>query len=273
MTFWKYITAAFNARPFGIFIPLNWIALGAFALLGYVEPGFLFVGAGLELAYLFGLASSTRFQALVDGDALATARQTSQEKIAAIIGSLSTEYAQKYTAIKDRCSIIIRQGGDGDVSAISQGLDRLLWIYLKLLTTACQLEAVRDIPRTRGVDSLTKRCQEIAQQVKALSDDQVDQRSSLEQTLETLQARIKVQQEAADKLGFCKTELQRIEEEVELVRDQAMVATEPVAVTRQVSAITSGLASTNNWIKEQQGIFGSLTDELSEPGPILSTQQ
>ena len=47
--FFDYITAAFNARPFGMFVAPNWIGLGAFGLLGMVEPGFWVVGAGLEL--------------------------------------------------------------------------------------------------------------------------------------------------------------------------------------------------------------------------------
>ena len=34
---WDYIREAFNARPIGMFVPPNWIGLGAFALLGCAE--------------------------------------------------------------------------------------------------------------------------------------------------------------------------------------------------------------------------------------------
>ena len=33
-SFWSYLKAAFNARPFGMFIAPNWIGLAGFGLLG-----------------------------------------------------------------------------------------------------------------------------------------------------------------------------------------------------------------------------------------------
>ena len=69
--FGDYLREAFNARPFGLLIPPNWIAPGVFALLGIkVDPGFLVLGAGLELGYLFALANNSRFQRLITGKAL-----------------------------------------------------------------------------------------------------------------------------------------------------------------------------------------------------------
>ena len=38
--FFDYVTAAFNARPLGMFVAPNWIGLGAFGLLGLLNPGF-----------------------------------------------------------------------------------------------------------------------------------------------------------------------------------------------------------------------------------------
>ena len=63
--FFDYIKAAFNARPLGMFVAPNWIGLGAFGLLGVMEPGFWVLGAGLELGYLLALATNERFQRLV----------------------------------------------------------------------------------------------------------------------------------------------------------------------------------------------------------------
>ena len=60
--FFRFVSAAFNARPFGMFVPPNWIALAATGLLGLAEPGFWAIGAGLELGYLLLLANNERFQ-------------------------------------------------------------------------------------------------------------------------------------------------------------------------------------------------------------------
>jgi len=60
--FLDYVRAAFNARPFGMFVAPNWIGLGAFGLLGLMNPGFWVLGAGLELGYLLTLSTNPRFQ-------------------------------------------------------------------------------------------------------------------------------------------------------------------------------------------------------------------
>ena len=44
-----YVRAAFNARPFGMFVAPNWVGVAAFGLLGFLNPGFWLLGAGLEL--------------------------------------------------------------------------------------------------------------------------------------------------------------------------------------------------------------------------------
>src|SRR5688572_7532946 len=65
----SYIAAAFNARPFGMPIPLNWFGVAAFALLGaLVNPGLWLVGAGLEGLYLWAVSRNERFRAIVDSE-------------------------------------------------------------------------------------------------------------------------------------------------------------------------------------------------------------
>ena len=47
--FWSYLTAAFNARPFGMFVaPELGRARGRRVCSGVVNPGFWVLGAGLE---------------------------------------------------------------------------------------------------------------------------------------------------------------------------------------------------------------------------------
>ena len=62
LSFWQYLKAAFNARPFGMLLPPNWIGLALFGLLGLMNPGFWVIGAGLELGYLGVLVTNGRFQ-------------------------------------------------------------------------------------------------------------------------------------------------------------------------------------------------------------------
>ncbi len=70
----SYVAAAFNARPFGMFVAPNWIGLAAMGLLGIANPGFWVLGAGLELGYLLTLATNSRFQRAVASGPLSAAR-------------------------------------------------------------------------------------------------------------------------------------------------------------------------------------------------------
>ena len=83
-----YVRAAFNARPFGMFVPPNWIGIGAFALLGLTEPGFWLLGAGLELGYLAMLATNTRFQRTVNAGLSSGSDREWQEKIETLLKRL-----------------------------------------------------------------------------------------------------------------------------------------------------------------------------------------
>ena len=62
--FVDYVSAAFNARPFGMFVAPNWVGLAAVGLLGVVNPGFWVLGAGLELGYLLTLVHQRPIPAL-----------------------------------------------------------------------------------------------------------------------------------------------------------------------------------------------------------------
>src|SRR5687767_6960893 len=136
---WDYIKAAFNARPFGMFVAPNWVGLAGFGLLGLLNPGFLLVGAGLELAYLFTLANNKRFQRYVAGSEMVEAQQETQEKLQATLNGLSPTLQHRYRTLERRCRAILAQqqpggGLDDEMRSQGEGLGRLLWIYLRLLS-------------------------------------------------------------------------------------------------------------------------------------------
>src|ERR671913_2581596 len=106
---WAYIKAAFNARPMGMFVAPNWVGLGAFALLGILNPGFWAIGAGLELAYLFTLSGNKRFQRTVDAQHLQGAGEESAAKLRTLLNSLGPAERQRYQALEWRCRSILDQ--------------------------------------------------------------------------------------------------------------------------------------------------------------------
>ncbi len=56
---------------------------------------------------------------------------------------------------------------------------------------------------------------------------------------------------------------------MELVREQAVLSTDPETVSQRIDQITTTLGGTTQWITEQQKIDGAVEDLMAEP-PSLS---
>ena len=105
--FLDYVRAAFNARPFGMFVAPNWIGLGAFGLLGLMDPGFWVLGAGLELGYLLTLSTNPRFQRATASKPLSAARSEWNDRIERLTAQLNDEDQGRYAALAERCRSIL----------------------------------------------------------------------------------------------------------------------------------------------------------------------
>lgn len=273
--FFDYVRAAFSARPIGMMVPPNWAGLALFGLLGLVSPGFLVLGAGLELGYLYALVTNARFCRTVDAEKLMTAQRLWQNRQRSVIASLAESDRQKYLALEQRCRSILDQQGTGGLPGLEtqgEGLGRLLWIYLTLLVMRQSVNRVRreSASGDGGRGSLEKR---IAQIESRLKDEKLSEelKNSLTGQADILRQRQQKQQEAADKLAFLDAELVRIEEQAELIREQALLTTDPEVVSRRIDQISATLGGTTEWLREQQKIYGPVEDLLTEPPPLTAS--
>jgi len=272
-----YIRSAFNARPIGMFIPPNWIGLGAFGLLGLLNPGFWLIGAGLEMGYLYTLATNRRFQNFVNGSQMLQDRKQLQTQVYSQVRSLSPDDQRRYALLEQRCQAIIEQqrgtgGAALDLQSQTEGLGRLLWIYLRLLLTRQGIvQLLRESARRSSDEApIDQRIAMLNDQLKkqSLSDDL---RKSLTGQLEILQQRQQSQKDARQKLDFLEAELTRIQEQVELIREQAVFNTDPAVVSQRIDQIAATLGGTQQWIREQQQLYGRVEDLLTEPPPLPLT--
>jgi hypothetical protein len=273
---WDYIRAAFNARPIGMFVPPNWIGLGAFALIGALNPGFWVLGLGVELGYLWTLGNNKRFRRFVDASRQLETKQQWQIRVDALIRHLGSEDQQRYRALEERCKTLLEQqiqiqSPSQGLQVQGEGLGRLLWVYLRLLATR---QAMNRIIRGAGgtpnesadleerITNLQSRLQE------SLTDDL---RKSITGQIEILQERLKRRGEAKDKLAFLDAELTRIQEQVELVREQAVLSADPETLSKRIDEVTATLGGTTQWISDQQKIYGAVEDLMSEPPALQIT--
>jgi hypothetical protein len=271
-----YIGKAFNARPIGMFVPPNWIGLGIFGILGALNPGFWVIGLGLELGYLAILATNHRFQRFVSATLQLKTQQNWQTKVKALVQALSIEDQQRYRNLESRCRTLLEQQlhlstPSSGLQAQGEGLGNLLWVYLRLLVTRQAI--TRIIRGGAGSQGETKELEEriAALQVQLSGTLSEDLKKSLSGQVEILQQRLEKRHEAKQKREFLDAELMRIQEQVELVREQAVLSADPEALSQRIDQVTTTLGSTNQWIRDQQKIYGAVEELTSEPPPLQLT--
>lgn len=272
--FFDYVAAAFNARPFGMFVAPNWIGVAATGLLGVINPGFWVLGAGLELGYLFLLSTNARFQRTVTAARMSGQATEEDRRVLDAIARLADHDRQCYVSFTARCRSILdlqtQAGGieTGGLDAQSDGLNRLSWMYLKLLLARRAIDDVLvDAKDAARQDPATRR----AALERQLSDASIDAdlKRSLSAQLEILDQRLARRREAERKRDFIAAELSRIEQQVELIREQAALSTDPESLSQRIDAITATLGTTSQWIRDQQQVLGSMEDLLTDAPPTV----
>jgi hypothetical protein len=93
---------------------------------------------------------------------------------------------------------------------------------------------------------------------------------SLGGQLEILRQRLQQRTDGDRKLAYIEAELERIQQQVELIREQAAMSTDPELLSRRIDDITATLGSTGQWIRDQQQVYGAMEDLLTEPPPLTS---
>jgi hypothetical protein len=271
--FFDYVVAAFNARPLGMFVAPNWIGVGAFALLGVINPGFWVVGAGLELGYLLLLSTNERFQRLIAAMPVSEASKGWNQRIQELLGRLDQNDRRLYDLLAERCrSIINLQVGHagapdapGGLEAQTDSLGRLSWMFLRLLV------ARRTIQQVIGQkDDNAELRQRLASLHRQSADESLGEelRRSLTGQIEILNQRLQQRGDAERKLAYLDAELERIQQQVELIREQAALSTDPELLSQRIDEITATLGTTGQWIRDQQKVYGAMEDLLTEPPPL-----
>jgi hypothetical protein len=269
--FFDYVTAAFNARPIGMFVAPNWIGLAAFGVLGVANPGFWILGAGLELGYLLTLATNKRFQQTVNARPLSASRNEWNAKIARVLGKLDASDRKTYEALAERCRSILDLQLHGatepppGLETQAEGLGRLSWMFLRLLLARRTISHVlggthNDAELQRKIGALERQ-----QEQPGLTGELA---RSIGGQLEILRQRRDQRAEGDRKLAYIEAELERIQQQVELLREQAALTTDPEILSRRIDEITATLGSTGQWIRDQQQVYGAMEDLLTEPPPL-----
>jgi hypothetical protein len=284
LKFSQYLNEAFHAKYLGMFVSPAWLILGFFTFLGAaINPGYWLIGAGTEMAYLFTIATHPRFQAYVQrrvrGEMDLKDMAEWQGRVKALTGQLETTRYRRFVELKNSCDailelyatqltldpVIIRQN--------TQSLNRLVWIFLQLLVT--KQSVLKIIDASEGSQQQLKFTSDLEELDKRINGPDLteDLRKSLESQREILRLRLQTQNEARQKLAYVEAELSRIEQQVELIKEQSIIGKDSESMASRIDLVSSSLSQTGEWIKQQEGLAGTLDDLGRTPPQIIGQRE
>lgn len=271
--YWDYLKAAFKLRPRVPLLgrlPANALALGTFAVLGLANPGFWFLGAAGEAAYLLLLSSNPRFQKMVQGERLLETRKAYEAKLSKAVSKLSLASQERYGRLAEQCRAVLsisealEDHSAGSLRSLrSGGLNQLLAIFLRLLTSR---EVIQQNMSRVDRNTLEGDVRRLEKQLEEAEEDSPLLRS-LQGTLEIQRRRLENLDDAQDSLRVINAELERIEQQVVLIREEAAVGGKARKLSDRLDSVTSTLSETNRWMEQHAELIGDLSGSALDDAP------
>lgn len=253
--------------------------------------------AAAEVVYLAGLTTMPRFQGAIDAKARAEERglpggratsrsedtSTARDRILEVLKSLTEDRRSRFLRLRARCVEMSRianavRGDTRDASGASTelrtpALDRLLWVFLRLLLSE---QAISRFLQAADEGSIDRTLGDLKVKRKKRADsvgeaNQADDRiiRSLDDSISTAEARKENVEKARHNAEYISTELDRLENKIQAVTELAVGHTDPDEMSHRIDAISEGISQTEQTIRELQQITG-VTDADATPS-ILDT--
>jgi len=238
--------------------------------------------AAAEVVYLAGLTTLPRFQGAIDAKVRAEERGTSgvreqpmnqvsaRDKILEVLKSLTEDRRSRFLRLRARCVEMSRianavRGETHDASGASKelrtpALDRLLWVFLRLLLSeqaiARFLQAADEAGIDKQVVDLKARRKKRADSVGEVNqaDDKIIR--SLDDSISTVELRKENVEKSKHNAEFVAAELDRLENKIQAVTEMAISHTDPDEMSSRIDAISDGISQTEETIRELQQITG-----------------
>jgi chemotaxis protein histidine kinase CheA len=256
----------------------------AFALLSVPDIVLPLVAAG-EIAYVVLLGSHPKFQKYVDAQEAKALRDggsaAKQQTLDHIMKTLPSEILQRFQTLRHQClelrqiAMELKRPGIGAVDAPLDefqltGLDRLLWIHLRLLYTQY---ALGQFLKKTSADQIKQGMAKLEQQIKQLPPDGSDAagqrfRAALEDNLQTSRARLENLSKARENYQMVDVEIDRLENKIRSLSEMAVNRQEPEFISGEVDHVASSMLDTEKTMNELQFATG-LNPVDNEPPELL----
>jgi hypothetical protein len=279
--FLKYVKKAF-------FFPWHLLALltgAAFGILsGHADVVLPLLGAG-EAIYLSGLCTRPKFQAAVDAEEHKTeqtaAIKKTTEQTQQMIDALNTKDRQRFENLRSLCRRLHTlshdlKGETAEETPIisdlqSSGINRLLWIYLKLLFSK---NAIEQFFGTIDEREIEREVEETAKRLKNMGPSDKDgpiaakKRKSLEDHVATSEMRLTNYQRAKENYDLILVDLDRLYSKIASLSELGINRQDPNFITSEVDSVSESVQQTEKAMGELQ-ILSGLSSSSDETPPAL----
>lgn len=230
----------------------------------------------LELIYLVLFVGMDRFRSMVDAQVHAegaaanaaveqAARQSQAEQL---FRSLMPHRADRLARLRQRCLDMrtLAQGVSGgsaprDDSEVSvPALDRLLWVFLKLLVSQQALE--RFLGST-DPSQIAQQLQGFKDKLAAAPETDDRLRRALTDSIATVELRLSNYQRAQSNAQFVGVELDRLEAKIQALTETSIGHEDPDYISSQVNSIAQSMAETEAEMRELDELTGIIADDAA----------
>ena len=272
-----YLKEAFFFR-WNLLFFLGGVAGAAIAPLSDVTLPLMFAG---ELAYLAALTSLPRFRAAIDAKIHAargtnTAEPTAAPSLVVMLAGLPGELRKRFEQLHARCvemrhlAVGVRGASGRDAGSAEEirtpGLDRLLWLFLRLLMSKNALDRFL---KTMSIEDINTRLEQLRKDLAAAqqaSDERIVR--SLQDSIAMAELRLDNYERAKKNAQFVTIELDRMESKIQALAEMAVNRQDPDLISSQVDSAAESMRQTEKAVSELQHLTG-LADELQDPPAIL----
>jgi hypothetical protein len=243
------------------------------------------VAAG-ELTYLAGLITIPRFRAAIDAKVHAirglakadAAPAAPAPSLVSMLAGLPAEARKRFERLHARCvemraiAVGVRgAAGDSDGTADeirTPGLDRLLWLFLRLLLSKTALDRFLATMNNEEIAGRLEKLRKDLATAQAAADERIVR--SLQDSIAMAELRLDNWERARKNAQFVSIELDRIEGKIQALAEMAVNRQDPDFLSTQVDSAAESMRQTEKAVSELQHLTG-LADELQEPPPILES--
>jgi hypothetical protein len=273
-----YLKEAFLFR-WNLLFFLGGLAGAAIAPLSDVTFPLVFAG---ELLYLTALTSLPRFRAAIDAKVhsaqgtTAAAAETTAPSLVVMLAGLPAEARKRFERLHARCvemrtlAVGVRGASGREAGSAEEirtpGLDRLLWLFLRLLMSKNALDRFLQTMSSEEVSTRLEQLRKDFAAAQQASDERIAR--SLQDSIAMAELRLDNYERAKKNAQFVSIELDRMEGKIQALAEMAVNRQDPDLLSSQVDSAAESMRQTEKAVSELQHLTG-LADELQDPPAIL----